>query len=208
MKKNRASIVLVVSGLILTVAQSCIAVASGYLADVSEDGLANWVEQNGYLLTIADELFMFGTILLVASALYLFHTFSKRHMLSVAIGLAAWSTAAIGFVATILFVGRLIYPVNGFPIIAPDSMAGAVAISFASLHLASIALGIGTIAFGTIARQTWLKIISVIVGVLLCVGTYFAGHASTLVLILSANIWFCWMIIMSIKLKKRSLDEQ
>ena len=101
MKKNRASIVLVVSGLILTVAQSCIAVASGYLADVSEDGLANWVEQNGYLLTIADELFMFGTILLVASALYLFHTFSKRHMLSVAIGLAAWSTAAIGFVAKV-----------------------------------------------------------------------------------------------------------
>ena len=197
MKSTR--IVLTICGLLLAIPLICVALVSALPENTAD--LGAWLHDSKTLLIIADEVLMFASIVLLALAVLLYQAFAPRHKTIAALGLTAWSVATVGFVITILAIGRLVYPVNGIAV-PTESLEYSVAPVFSSLHLASIALGVGIITFGFGFKKKSMAIVSCIVGVLQIVGTYFAAATPVWLLLAAAFAWAMWTFLVSIELKK------
>ena len=197
MKSTR--IVLTICGFLLAMPLICVALVSVLPENTADLGV--WLQDSKTLLIIADEMLMFASIVLLASTVLLYQAFAPRHKTIAALGLAAWGVAMVGFVITILAIGRLIYPVNGIAV-PTESLEYSVAPVFSSLHLASIALGIGIITFGFGFKKKSMAIVSCMVGILQIVGTYFAVATPVWLLLAAAFAWAMWTLLVSVELKK------
>ena len=197
-------ILLIICGFLLAIPLICVALVSALPENTAD--LSTWLHDSKILLMIADEVLMFASILLLAAAVLLYRALSPQGKTSAAIGLAAWGVATIGFVIAILAIGRVIYPVNGLAV-PTEALAYSVAPIFSSLHLASIALGFGVIAFGAALGKKAL-IVSIAAGILQIVGTYFAVQTPIWLLVAAAIAWFAWTIFASLTIKTEDHQEK
>lgn len=197
MKSTR--IVLTICGFLLAIPLICVALVSALPENTAD--LGAWLQDSKTLLIIADEVLMFASIALLAAAVLLYRVFVPRHKTIAALGLAAWSVATVGFVIAILAIGRLIYPVNGIAV-PTESLEYSIAPVFSSLHLASIALGVGIITFGFGFKKKSMAIASCIAGILQIAGTYFAVATPVWLLLAAAFAWAMWTLFVGVELKK------
>ena len=197
-------IIMILCGLLMAIPLICVALVSALPENTAD--LNAWLEDSKTLLIVADEVLMFASILLLAAAVLLYRALSPQGKTSAAIGLAAWGVATVGFVIAILAIGRLIYPVNGIAV-PTESLEYSIAPVFSSLHLASIALGFGVIAFGAALGKKAL-IVSIAAGILQIVGTYFAVQTPIWLLLVAAFAWLVWTTFASLTLKTENHQEK
>lgn len=162
-------------------------------ADVS--GVMAWVQQHQTLLQLADEMLACGASILLVIVVVLYGKLRKRHPVGVSVLLALGIVVAIGAFYAMMALGRLVYPVNGLPIVSETSVLS-VSQLFAGLHWMALALAACIIAVAVITKSRIIILTSACVALLKVVGTYYAGKVSVPLMVISEVALFGWSIMM------------
>ena len=161
----------------------------------SAASLRQAVNQCSGLLKAVDEL-------LVLSAVLGGWAFSNALRSSVRSGRALTGLAAasfalmlIGWVVIVLGTGRLVYPVNGMPVVADDGLQAAVAEIYGAWHLCDIMLGVLMIAWaGSSCRPLW-KCSGAAIGLTQILSTYFGQPVKPVPMLIAIALSTAWMLM-------------
>ena len=187
-------------------AAACISIAMSLpipSADVS--GVMAWAQQYQTLLQLADEMLACGASILLVIVVVLYGKLRKRHPVGVSVLLALGIVVAIGAFYAMMALGRLVYPVNGLPIISETNVLSASQL-FAGLHWMALALAACVIAVAIITKSRLIILTSACVALLKVVGTYYAGEVSVPLTVVSEVALFGWSIMMVVWISRKEVE--
>ena len=161
----------------------------------SAASLREAVEQYSGLLKAVDELLVLSAVL-GGWAVYNARGSRVRNGRTLT-GLAAASFALmmIGWVVIALGTGRLVYPVNGLPVVADDGLREAVAEIYGAWHLCDIMLGVFMIAWaGLLSRPLW-KYSGAVIGLAQILSTYFGQPVHPTPMLIAIALSTAWLLM-------------
>lgn len=172
-------------------------------ADVS--GVMAWAQQHQTLLQLADEMLACGASILLVIVVVLYGKLRKRHPVGVSVLLALGIVVAIGAFYAMMALGRLVYPVNGLPIVSETSVLS-VSQLFAGLHWMALALAACIIAVAVITKSRIIILTSACVALLKVVGTYYAGKVSVPLTVVSEVTLLGWSIMIAVWVSHKEFE--
>jgi hypothetical protein len=185
---------LIIGGVLLFGAQSLIALLPAPPAAPS--GLARWVHEYAFPLSMSDELLFFAIVCLTPGVVVLFRTTRFRRPVSSLIGCSSLLLAMTLLGVLVVVGGRLVYPVFGISL-SEDAIALVVSLFFGGLHSVLLFMGVGLIAAGFAFRQEnagrRLPIASFGAGALQVLGAY-PWLTPAWVNVSTAAALFAWML--------------
>ena len=161
----------------------------------SAASLRQAVNQYNGLLKAVDELLVLSAVLggwALSNALG-----SRVRNVRALTGLAVASFALmlIAWVVIVLGTGRLVYPVNGLPVIADDGLRAAVAEIYGAWHLCDIMLGVFMISWaGSSCRPLW-KYSGAVIGLAQILSTYFGQPVKPIPMLIAIALSTAWMLM-------------
>ena len=153
------------------------------------------VDQYSGLLAAMDELLVLSAVL----GGWAFYNVLRSRVRSgrALTGLAAASFALmmIAWVVVVLGTGRLVYPVNGLPVIADDGLQAAVAEIYGAWHLCDIWLGVFMISWaGSSWRPLW-KYSGAVIGLAQILSTYFGQPVKPIPMLIAIALSTAWLLM-------------
>ena len=111
------------------------------------------------------------------------------------LAVASFALMLIAWVVIVLGIGRLVYPVNGLPVIADDGLQAAVAEIYGAWHLCDIMLGVLMIAWaGSSCRPLW-KHSGAAIGLAQILSTYFGQPVKPVPMLIAIALSTAWMLM-------------
>ena len=155
-----------------------------------------WIGTHERLLAFPSELLFFEAAFLVPGAIALYHSLAGTDKATAVTGcgILAIAISVMAFVAIVH--GRLVYPVYGIRVHAPDTAAFAVALYYGGLHAISLLLGLAIVLLGLAMRRgvygKRFAYFGFVTGVFAVVGgyPYVIGPIMTLVSEAVVTVWF------------------
>jgi hypothetical protein len=185
---------LIIGGVLLFGAQFLIALLPAPPAAPS--GLARWVQEYAFPLSMSDELLFFAIVCLTPGVVVLFRTTRFRRPVSSLLGCSSLLLAMTLLGVLVVVGGRLVYPVFGISLL-DDVIALVVSLFFGGLHAVLLFMGVGLIAASFALRQenAWrrLPIASIGAGALQVLGSY-PWLTPAWVNVTTAAALFAWML--------------
>jgi hypothetical protein len=175
------------------------------IPSVAASGVMAWVQQHQTLLQLADEILACGASILLAIVVVLYGKFRERHPVGASVLLALGVIATIGAFYAMMTLGRLVYPVNGLPIISETNVLSASQL-FAGLHWMALALAACVVAVAIITKSRLIILTSACVALLKVVGTYYAGEVSVPLTVVSEVALFGWSIMMVVWISRKEVE--
>ncbi|HEY8258752.1 MAG TPA: hypothetical protein VIG08_13930 [Gemmatimonadales bacterium] len=180
---------------LLSLLHGVIDLAAGAPTSSGTDLLA-WIGAHERLLAFPSELLFFEAAFLVPGAIALYHSLAGTDKAKAATGcgILAIAIAVMAFVAIVH--GRLVYPIYGIRVDAPDIAAFAIALYYGGLHAISLLLGLAIVLLAlAMKRGVYGKRIAHLgfaTGAFAVVGgyPYAIGPIMTLVCAAVVAIWF------------------
>ena len=153
------------------------------------------VDQYSGLLAAMDELLVLSAVL----GGWAFYDACRSRVRSgrALTGLAAASFALmmIAWVVVVLGTGRLVYPVNGLPVVADDGLQTAVAEIYGAWHLCDIMLGVFMISWaGSSWRPLW-KYSGAVIGLAQILSTYFGQPVKPIPMLIAIALSTAWLLM-------------
>jgi hypothetical protein len=155
-----------------------------------------WIGTHERLLAFPSELLLFEAAFLVPGAIALYHSLAgaDKAKAVTGCGILAIAISVMAFVAIVH--GRLVYPVYGIRVHAPDIAAFAVALYYGGLHAISLLLGLAIVLLGLAMRRgvygKRIAYCAFVTGAFAVVGgyPYAIGPILTLVCAAVVAVWF------------------
>ena len=111
------------------------------------------------------------------------------------LAVASFALMLIAWVVIVLGIGRLVYPVNGLPVIADDGLQAAVAEIYGAWHLCDIMLGVFMISWaGSSWRPLW-KCSGAAIGLAQILSTYFGQPVKPVSMLIAIALSTAWMLM-------------
>lgn len=155
-----------------------------------------WIGTHERLLAFPSELLLFEAAFLVPGAIALYHSLAgaDKAKAVTGCGILAIAISVMAFVAIVH--ARLVYPVYGIRVHAPDIAAFAVALYYGGLHAISLLLGLAVVLLGLAMRRgvygKRIAYFGFVTGAFAVVGgyPYAIGPILTLVCEAVVAVWF------------------
>ena len=189
----------------LLAAASIIIAMSLPIPSTDVSGVMAWVQQHQTYLQLADEMLACGASILLVIVVVLYGKLRKRHPVGVSVLLALGIVVAIGAFYAMMALGRLVYPVNGLPIVSETSVLSASQL-FAGLHWMALALAACIIAVAVITKSRIIILTSACVALLKVVGTYYAGEVSVPLTVVSEVTLLGWSIMIAVWVSHKEFE--
>ena len=161
----------------------------------SAASLRQAVDQYSGLLAAMDELLVLSAVLggwAFYNALRS-RVRSGRALTGLAVG--SFALMMIAWVVVVLGTGRLVYPVNGLPVIADDGLQAAVAEIYGAWHLCDIMLGVFMISWaGSSWRPLW-KCSGAAIGLAQILSTYFGQPVKPIPMLIAIALSTAWLLM-------------
>ena len=153
------------------------------------------VDQYSGLLAAMDELLVLSAVL----GGWAFYNALRSRLRSgralTGLAVASFALMLIGWVPIVLGTGRLVYPVNGLPVIADDGLQAAVAEIYGAWHLCDIMLGVFMISWaGSSWRPLW-KYSGAVIGLAQILSTYFGQPVKPIPMLIAIALSTAWMLM-------------
>ena len=161
----------------------------------SAASLRQAVDQYSGLLAAMDELLVLSAVL----GGWAFYNALRSRVRSgralTGLAVASFALMMIAWVVVVLGTGRLVYPVNGLPVIADDGLQAAVAEIYGAWHLCDIMLGVLMIAWaGSSCRPLW-KHSGAAIGLAQILSTYFGQPVKPIPMLMAIALSTAWMLM-------------
>lgn len=196
LKSNR---IFIISGWLLIVGFCLLAVSLLIVAltlpmpSADAVGVKNWVTQNLLWLQVADELLAFATPVILTATLLLYGRIKKQQPINSSLAMMITITLTIGTTTgVVLPLGRLVYPVNGLPIVTGEMAVMTASQVFAGIHWLMLILALFILIFSRIISSSLVTALAIAAVPLQIVGTYYASEIFiplALVAIISLLLW-------------------
>ena len=165
------------------------------LQTASAASLRQAVDQYSGLLMAVDELLVLSAVL----GGWAFYNALRSRLRSgralTGLAVASFALMLIGWVLIVLGTGRLVYPVNGLPVIADDGLQAAVAEIYGAWHLCDIMLGVLMISWaGSSCRPLW-KCSGAAIGLAQILSTYFGQPVKPIPMLMAIALSTAWMLM-------------
>ena len=153
------------------------------------------VDQHSGLLMVMDELLVLSAVLGGWAFYNALESRARSGRALTGLAVASFALMLIGWVVVVLGTGRLVYPVNGLPVIADDGLQAAVAEIYGAWHLCDIMLGVLMIAWaGSSCRPLW-KHSGAAIGLAQILSTYFGQPVKPIPMLIAIALSTAWMLM-------------
>ena len=153
------------------------------------------VNQCSGLLMAMDELLVLSAVLGGWASYNAFRSRVRSGRALSGLAAASFALMLIGWVVIVLGTGRLVYPVNGLPVIADDGLQAAVAEIYGAWHLCDIMLGVFMISWaGSSWRPLW-KYSGAVIGLAQILSTYFGQPVKPIPMLIAIALSTAWMLM-------------
>ena len=165
------------------------------LQTASAASLRQAVDQYSGLLMAVDELLVLSAVLGGWAFYNALRSRVRNGRALTGLAVASFALMLIGWVLIVLGTGRLVYPVNGLPVIADDGLQAAVAEIYGAWHLCDIMLGVFMISWaGSSCRPLW-KCSGVAIGLAQVLTTYFGQPVKPISMLIAIALSTAWMLM-------------
>ena len=153
------------------------------------------VDQYSGLLAAMDELLVLSAVLGGWAFYNALESRARSGRALTGLAVASFALMLIGWVVVVLGTGRLVYPVNGLPVIADDGLQAAVAEIYGAWHLCDIMLGVLMISWaGSSCRPLW-KCSGAAIGLAQILSTYFGQPVKPVPMLIAIALSTAWMLM-------------
>lgn len=175
------------------------AVRIGFLCSSLQMALAaslrQAVDQYSGLLMAMDELLVLSAVLGGWAFYNALESRASNGRTLTGLAVASFALMLIAWVVVVLGTGRLVYPVNGLPVIAADGLQGAVARIYGAWHLCDIMLGVLMISWaGSSSRPLW-KYSGAAIGLAQILSTYFGQAVKPIPMLIAIALSTAWLLM-------------
>ena len=161
----------------------------------SAASLRQAVNQYSGLLKAVDELLVLSAVLGVWAFYNALRSRVRNGRALTGLAVASFALMLIGWVVIVLGTGRLVYPVNGMPVVADDGLQAAVAEIYGAWHLCDIMLGVFMISWaGSSWRPLW-KCSGAAIGLAQVLTTYFGQPVKPISMLIAIALSTAWMLM-------------
>lgn len=161
----------------------------------SAASLRQAVDQHSGLLMVMDELLVLSAVLGGWAFYNALESRARSGRALTGLAVASFALMLIAWVVIVLGIGRLVYPVNGLPVIADDGLQAAVAEIYGAWHLCDIMLGVLMIAWaGSSCRPLW-KHSGAAIGLAQILSTYFGQPVKPVPMLIAIALSTAWMLM-------------
>lgn len=165
------------------------------LQTASAASLRQAVDQYSGLLMAVDELLVLSAVLGGWAFYNALRSRVRNGRALTGLAMASFALMLIGWVLIVLGTGRLVYPVNGLPVIADDGLQAAVAEIYGAWHLCDIMLGVFMISWaGSSCRPLW-KCSGAAIGLAQVLTTYFGQPVKPISMLIAIALSTAWMLM-------------
>ena len=161
----------------------------------SAASLRQAVDQHSGLLMVMDELLVLSAVLGGWAFYNALESRARSGRALTGLAVASFALMLIGWVVVVLGTGRLVYPVNGLPVVADDGLQAAVAEIYGAWHLCDIMLGVLMISWaGSSCRPLW-KCSGAAIGLAQILSTYFGQPVKPVPMLIAIALSTAWMLM-------------
>lgn len=161
----------------------------------SAASLRQAVEQYSGLLMAMDESLVLSAVLGGWAFYNALRSRVRNGRALTGLAVASFALMLIGWVVVVLGTGRLVYPVNGLPVIADDGLQAAVAEIYGAWHLCDIMLGVLMISWaGSSCRPLW-KCSGAAIGLAQILSTYFGQPVKPVPMLIAIALSTAWILM-------------
>ncbi|AXQ77706.1 hypothetical protein DDV21_000745 [Streptococcus chenjunshii] len=158
------------------------------------NSLQQTVERHSSLLMAVDELLMFSTILFGSTFYNVRKLYFQNKKILTGLLVTSFILMLMVWLLIVVKTGRLIYPVNGLPVVTGDNLSAALAEIYAAWHLCDILLGLFMISWaGLLSRPLW-KYSGIIIGLIQVFCTYFGQSTKPIPLLMAVILSTIWLL--------------
>lgn len=161
----------------------------------SAASLRQTVDQYNGLLMAMDELLVLSAVLGGWAFYNALESRVRSGRALTGLAVASFALMLIAWVVIALGTGRLVYPVNGLPVIADDGLQAAVAEIYGAWHLCDIVLGVFMISWaGSSCRPLW-KCSGAAIGLAQILSTYFGQPVKPIPMLIAIVLSTAWLLM-------------
>ena len=161
----------------------------------SAASLRQAVDQYSGLLAAMDELLVLSAVLVGWAFYNALRSRVRSGRALTGLAVASFALMMIAWVVVVLGTGRLVYPVNGLPVIADDGLQAAVAEIYGAWHLCDIMLGVFMISWaGSSWRPLW-KYSGAVIGLAQILSTYFRQPVKPIPMLIAIALSRAWLLM-------------
>lgn len=161
----------------------------------SAASLRQAVDQYSGLLMAVDELLVLSAVLGGWAFYNALRSRVRNGRALTGLVVASFALMMIAWVVVVLGTGRLVYPVNGLPVVADDGLQAAVAEIYGAWHLCDIMLGVFIISWaGSSWRPLW-KCSGAAIGLAQILSTYFGQPVKPVPMLIAIALSTAWMLM-------------
>ena len=153
------------------------------------------IDHHGSLLMVMGELLMLSTILCGCTFYNVRKLYFQNERVPTGLLVVSLALLSMACLAIVVKTGRLVYPVNGLPVIADDGLQAAVAEIYGAWHLCNIMLGVFMISWaGSSWRPLW-KYSGAVIGLAQILSTYFGQPVKPVPMLMAIALSTAWMLM-------------
>ena len=161
----------------------------------SAASLREAVDQYSGLLKVVDELLVLSAVLGGWAFCNALESRVRKGRALTGLAAASFALMLICCVVIVLGTGRLVYPVNGLPVVADDGLRAAVAEIYGAWHLCDIMFGVFMIALaGASWRPLW-KYSGAAIGLAQILSTYFGQPVHPTPMLIAIALSTAWLLM-------------
>ncbi|QSF43015.1 hypothetical protein [Paenibacillus tianjinensis] len=160
--------------------------------------LMNWLEEWRFNISMADELLMFASLLLIPSIAGLYKVLEKTDKIKALLGCGLLAATVPVYIILVIILGRLVYPVYDIEL-SPDMYKLVISIYYGGIHAVVIILSIATIILSLVIRKNPLgksaAYFGFVVALLDLIGAFpwLTGSAVGFVCQAASSVWFVFV---------------
>ena len=161
----------------------------------SAASLRQAVDQYSGLLMAMDELLVLSAVLGGWAFYNALESRASNGRTLTGLTVASFALMLIAWVVVVLGTGRLVYPIDGLPVIADGGLQAAVARIYGAWHLCDIMLGVLMISWaGSSSRPLW-KYSGAAIGLVQILSTYFGQAVKPIPMLIAIVLSTAWLLI-------------
>ena len=188
-----------VLGVLVAAIVSYTAVRAGFLFFSlhmeSAASLRQAVDQHSGLLMVVDELLMVSALMSGCAFFNARERWARNGRTLTGLTVVSFALMLIAWVVIVLGTGRLVYPVNGLPVITDDGLQAAVAEIYGAWHLCDITLGVFMISWAGLSSRPLWKYSGAAIGLAQILSTYFGQPVKPVPMLIAIALSTAWMLM-------------
>lgn len=152
------------------------------------------IDHHGSLLMVMGELLMLSTILCGCTFYNVRKLYFQNERVPTGLLVVSLALLSMAWLAIVVKTGRLVYPINGLPVVTGDSLQTTLAEIYALWHACDILLGLFMISWSGLVSHSFWKYSGAAVGLMQMLCTYFAQGMKPIPLSMAIALSTIWLL--------------